>query len=108
MLLLERSLEDWERLLAGSCKFTLKKEGTLQTHQYIQKYLHEVGTYVQQHRGGRFVVRIGMGLVATLALFVTFFGMGAQGADASDWESRLATVRAGRFWRRTTVSPMLT
>jgi LysM domain/Transglycosylase SLT domain len=82
LLLLERSLEDWERLLAGSCKFTLKKEGTLQTHQYIQKYLHEVGTYVQQHRGGRFVVRIGMGLVATLALFVTFFGMGAQGASA--------------------------
>ena len=53
----------------------------MQTHQYIQKHLQEVGKYVQQHRDGRFVVRICMGLVATLALFVTFF-MGAQGASA--------------------------
>ncbi len=47
----------------------------MQTHQYIWKYL-------QQHRGGRFVVKIGLGVVVALAFFAATFGMGAQEAHA--------------------------
>lgn len=66
----------------------------MQKHQYIRTYLQKVGTYVQQQRGGRFVVRIGMGLVAALALFVTLFGVSVQGAHAQTLSACSAGDRA--------------
>ncbi len=72
--------------MQGAASLLGKKEDTLQTHQYIWKYL--------QHRGGRFVVKIGLGVVVALAFFAATFGLSAGSAHAQVL-SGCYTVKAG-------------